>query len=168
MKKKMLKKPIVAIVCAFLLVLGALFLWPAQLFAQGTSSDTKSSSSPDSSTLDLQQFNNNLNGNGSAQQAGVGTDCGGVKIAFNVGCRDDFSNPILAYLVAILRFLTYGVGIVVTLMIVIGGVQYAAAGDNSQSVAAAKSRIFNAVIALLLYIFAFAILNFIVPGGLIG
>jgi len=108
--------------------------------------------------------NTRLNGD----SAGTDVDCGGVKIAFDVGCRDDFSNPILAYLVAILRFLTYGVGVVVTMMIIIGGIQYSAAGGNAQAVGAAKARILNAVIALILYIFAFAILNFVVPGGLIG
>lgn len=121
-----------------------------------------SPSSPSPDSLDLDTYESRLG------RPVTTEDCGGVKIAFKVGCRDDFSNPILAYLVAILRFLTYGVGIVVTMMIIIGGIQYSAAGGNAQAVGAAKMRIMNAVIALILYIFAFAILNFVVPGGLIG
>lgn len=121
-------------------------------------------------SLDIDAVNERLGADtGTAnEEAGSKESCGGVTVAFKVGCKEDFSNPILAYLVALLRFLSYGVGIIVILMIVIGGIQYAAAGDNAQSVSAAKKRIVNAFTALLLYIFAFAILNFVVPGGLIG
>ncbi len=138
-----------------------------QAHAQSTSgSSATAQADGGSDSLDLQTFNNNLNGESASPDEAI--DCAGVKIAFDVGCRDDFSNPILAYLVAILRFLTYGVGVVVIMMIIVGGIQYSAAGGNAQAVGAAKARILNAVIALILYIFAFAILNFVVPGGLIG
>lgn len=147
------------------LALIALFSMPlvhdAPIFAQGDTADD--SSLPANSDQELKDINGALS-DGQSPSA----DCKGVKIAFDVGCMDDFDNPILAYLVAIVRFLTYGIGIVVVLMIVVGGIQYAAAGDNAQSVSAAKNRILNAFIALLLFIFAFAILNFVVPGGLIG
>ena len=57
------------------------------------------------------------------------------------------------------------VGIVVVMMIVIGGIQYSAAGANPQAVAAAKKRISQALIALVMYIFTFAFLQWLVPGG---
>lgn len=164
--KKLAIKPGLS-VFAVLLVL-ATFL-PQVILAQADSSSgstDSTSSSSGSDALDVDEFNRNLTG--IDQSPDGGDNCGGVNVAFSVGCRDDFSNPILAYLVALLRFLSYGVGIVVILMIVIGGIQYAAAGDNAQSVSAAKKRIVNAFTALLLYIFAFAILNYVVPGGLIG
>ena len=57
--------------------------------------------------------------------------------------------------------------IVITGMVVVGGVQYSASRDNPQAVQAAKSRITNAVIALVVYIFFYAFLQYIIPGGLL-
>lgn len=59
------------------------------------------------------------------------------------------------------------VGIVVTIMIVVGGIQYSAARDNPQAVQAAKGKITNAMLALLAYIFMSAFLQWIVPGGIL-
>lgn len=94
--------------------------------------------------------------------------CGSSKTVFNFNCRPGVDNPILGLVFAIVTFLTYGVGIILTLSIVISGIQYATAQGDTNTVHKARMRIFNAVIALLLYIFAFAILNYLVPGGLIG
>lgn len=89
-------------------------------------------------------------------------------IGYCIPDGDDIdSNAIVFYLKAIIQFLTGGVGLVVTLMIIIGGVQYMAAGDSPQKVEAAKKRITNAILALVLFIFTVAILNFLVPGGLL-
>lgn len=74
---------------------------------------------------------------------------------------------IIAYLVLFIRVLSGLVGIVVVIMITIGGIQYASSRDNPQAVVAARGRIMNAVIALVLYLFAFAFLQYIVPGGVI-
>ena len=96
--------------------------------------------------------------------------CGGggraVTIAVKIGCRGE-GNPIWDMLGAITRFLSAGVGVVVVLMIVISGIQYVTSGGNPEATQAAKKRLSNAVIALLLFIFMFAILNFLVPGGLL-
>lgn len=69
-------------------------------------------------------------------------------------------------LVDILNIASGLVGVVVVGMIVIGGIQYIAAGDNAQAVQEAKNRIKNAIIGLVLFIMMFGILNFVVPGGL--
>jgi hypothetical protein len=124
--------------------------------------DCTTDSSAEGCKLDVNAFEGALGSTKSAE------DCAGVKISFKIGCAKGYSNPIMAYLVGILRFLTYGVGLVVITMIIIGGIQYSAAGGNAQAVQSARNRILNALIALLLYIFAFAILNFLVPGGLLG
>jgi hypothetical protein len=57
------------------------------------------------------------------------------------------------------------VGVVVVAMITLGGIQYSASRDNPQEAQAAKTRIRNALIALVVYIFAFAILQWLIPGG---
>ena len=75
-------------------------------------------------------------------------------------------NPILDVAFALFRFLSAGVGLVVIGSIIIAGIQYSASRGNPQATGAAIKRVTNALIGLLIYIFTFAILNFIVPGGL--
>lgn len=58
-------------------------------------------------------------------------------------------------------------GIVITGMIIAGGIQYSAAGGNQASVEKAKKRIGSAVLALLAFMFLGAFLEWLVPGGLI-
>ena len=60
------------------------------------------------------------------------------------------------------------VGVVVVLSIVIGGIQYASAGDEPGKLQAARQRITKALIALLVFIFLYALLQYIVPGGVLG
>lgn len=66
----------------------------------------------------------------------------------------------------IVNFLSAGVGLVVILMIIVGGVQYIAAGDSPDALKSARQRITNAVTALVIYIFLFAFLQWLIPGGL--
>lgn len=76
-------------------------------------------------------------------------------------------NLISQYLKWIVQFLTGGVGLVITLMIVVSGVQYTLAGSSPDKVQQAKSRLKNAIIGLVLFILLSAILNYLVPGGLL-
>lgn len=73
---------------------------------------------------------------------------------------DKFVNPAI-------KFLSAGVGLIVTIMIIIAGIQYSMAGGDPQKVAAAKSKITNAIVALVTYIFFFALLQWLWPGGLV-
>lgn len=70
------------------------------------------------------------------------------------------------YINPFINFLAAGVGIIVTVMIVIGGIQYSASQDNPQAVQAARKRIANAVLALLAFALMWAFLQWIVPGGI--
>lgn len=74
-------------------------------------------------------------------------------------------NPIVTDINQIVNFLSAGVGIVVTGVIIVGGIQYMTAGDNPQAITAAKKRITNALIALVAFLFMFAFLQWLVPGG---
>ena len=58
------------------------------------------------------------------------------------------------------------VGIVIVGTIIFGGIEYSIAGDNAESVTKAKKRITNGVIALAVFLFAFAFLQWLVPGGI--
>jgi hypothetical protein len=75
-------------------------------------------------------------------------------------------NPIVKDLNIIVDFLSIGVGIVVIGSIILGGIQYAMAGDSPEAVNKAKQRITNASIALLAYMFVFAFLQWLIPGGI--
>jgi len=81
-------------------------------------------------------------------------------------CDSDSGNCIADDIQLVINVLAVGVGIVVTGMIVVGGLQYMLARDNAQAVQAAKSKILNAVIGLVAFIFVYAFLQWIVPGGL--
>lgn len=74
---------------------------------------------------------------------------------------------IFTWLTGIIRFLSAGVGIAVVGGIVYGGILYATARDNSNQTQKAVVIITNAVIGLILYILMFAILNFLIPGGIL-
>lgn len=65
-----------------------------------------------------------------------------------------------------LKWITAGIGILAVFGLVVAGIQYTAAGDNPQAVSDAKKRIANIVIGLLLYMFMFAALQWLVPGGI--
>jgi hypothetical protein len=77
------------------------------------------------------------------------------------------ANPIVTTLNLVINFLSAGVGIVIVGSIIYGGIQYSWAGNNANQVAAAKDRIQNALVALIVFFFIFAFLNYLIPGGLL-
>ncbi len=104
-------------------------------------------------------------------QCGSGVQGGKVvTTSFNFGCRGKSYtkplNPIIDMAFALFRFLSTGVGLVIIGSIIVAGIQYSTSRGNPQATEAAIKRVTNSVIALLIFIFMFAILNFIVPGGM--
>lgn len=94
--------------------------------------------------------------------------CGGGKAAvptsIDFGCSDK-GNPIDDLLFAIIRFLSDGVGLVVIASVIIGGIQYIVSRGDPNATQAAIKRLTSALIALLVFIFAYAILNYVIPPG---
>lgn len=72
---------------------------------------------------------------------------------------------IVAYVQLAINILTAVIGVIIVIMIAVGGVQYSLARDNPQQTAAAKAKIYNAILALIIYLFSFAILQYLIPGG---
>lgn len=70
------------------------------------------------------------------------------------------------FVVPFIDFLSALVGVAVVFSIIVGGIQYSSSADDPAKVSAAKNRIRNAIIALLVYFFLFAMLSFLIPGGL--
>lgn len=104
---------------------------------------------------------------GGPSGTGGGTKCGSTSVAINVGCDSSNDNPIYVYLRAIIKFMSGAIGLAVVLMIIVSGIQYMTSAGNPAAVAAAKSRLFNAVLGLLLFVLMFGILNALIPGGVL-
>jgi hypothetical protein len=102
-------------------------------------------------------------------------DCGngGVKVSITpsgsgnncVGSKTD--NPIYAYLRTIIKFAGGLFGILMVLMIVVSGIQYTTSAGNAQGIESAKKRIGNAVLGIILFLLMGAILNYLIPGGVL-
>ena len=94
---------------------------------------------------------------------GSGDDA--VKTNFDFGCEGEGGSiQDLAY--AFIRFLSIGVGLVLAASIIYAGIQYTASQGNPEKTSEAKNRIYNAIIALVFYLLIFAIIQYLVPGGL--
>jgi hypothetical protein len=77
------------------------------------------------------------------------------------------NNLFTKYLNPFVYFLGFAAGLGVVIGILIGGIQYMASAGDPQKAAAAKRHIWNAILAMLVYLFMFAIINFLVPGGIL-
>lgn len=117
------------------------------------------------------------NGGGNNNGGGVDVDgvtavdrSSGVKTAILKDCGDEaggVNGEGIFCIVGIgLNILTYGVGILGTLGLVISGVQYATAAGDPARMTKAKSRIFQIVIGLVLYAIMYVLISFLIPGGL--
>lgn len=95
--------------------------------------------------------------------------CGNWK-AYHFTTNIDFGcshhgNPIMDITFAILRVLSDGVGIVVVGSVIYGGILYVMSKGDPQATAKAIGRIRSSLTALLIFIFAYAILNYLIPQG---
>lgn len=63
------------------------------------------------------------------------------------------------------KVLSIIVGIVVVMSLILGGIQYSASEGDPQKAAQARDRIAKTILALLVYIFLYAFLQFLIPGG---
>lgn len=88
-------------------------------------------------------------------------DCGTAKTTS--GGRQ---NPIVSLLLTILSWVTGLVSMAAIGGIIYGGILYAGAQDNSGQTQKGIMYVVNSTIALLLWFAAFALINYIVPGGL--
>lgn len=74
---------------------------------------------------------------------------------------------IISYILLITNIISGLAGIIIAGSIVVAGIQYSASGSSPQVVAEARKRIRNAVLAMFLFAFAYAIIQWLVPGGTI-
>ncbi|MBP9813339.1 hypothetical protein KBC51_02785 [Candidatus Saccharibacteria bacterium] len=74
-------------------------------------------------------------------------------------------NPIVKWLNILINLVAGIVGVGAILMIIWAGIQYTTARDNPQAITAAKQKILNVVIGIAAFIFMWAFLNWLIPGG---
>lgn len=72
------------------------------------------------------------------------------------------------YIDPLINVLASAVGVVVTISIVVAGIQYASSAGDPGKMQAAKKRIINAIIALIGFFIFYAVLQWLVPGGLLN
>jgi hypothetical protein len=82
-----------------------------------------------------------------------------------VTCSSSHCDLIAEYLNPFIKALSGIVGLVVVISLIYGGIQYSASEGDPQKAAQAKSRITKTVFAFIVFIFLFALLQFLVPGG---
>lgn len=111
---------------------------------------------------------------GEANKTGNEGECGDARLVFFPassipGCSEDAGiGPIGGVLKFVMTILSVGVGIVAVGGVVYGSLLYAGARDDGGQTEQAMTIIRNVVIGVLLYIFMITILNWLVPGGVIG
>lgn len=77
------------------------------------------------------------------------------------------AGAIMFFLKALIKLMAAGVGIAVVGGIVWGGIMYMTAQDSASQTQKAITIIVNSLIGLLMFILLYAIVNFLVPGGVL-
>jgi hypothetical protein len=117
-----------------------------------------------------------LTGPAAAQTDTAQVKCGNDQVAIGVSingqnCVDKGTtfetNVIFVWLTSIIKFLTVGVGLAAVGGVVYGGFLYLTARGNVGQVEKGVTTIINALIGVGLYALAFAIINYLVPGGVL-
>ena len=98
---------------------------------------------------------------------GCETDTAIIKCD-NVKVGDDGieNTGVWSILLTAINLLTGGIGIVAVAGVVYASIMYASAGGNAEQTKKAMGIITNIVIGVLAYALMFALLNFLIPGGL--
>jgi hypothetical protein len=130
-----------------LMAFGAVLLTPAHSYALTSTQDAASSTTTNSPS--------------STTSSPLGNGCVGQTPQT---CLKN--NKIIARVNQIVSLLSALVALVVVGSIIYAGIQYSLAGDNPQKVGDARARITRSIVALITFLFIFAILQWLIPGGI--
>ncbi len=95
----------------------------------------------------------------------------------NGGCADPAADPNLncdkqgcdfinKYINPAINLFSISFGLIAVISIILAGIQYSSSGGDPQKVTQAKQRISKTIFAIVAYFFLYALLQFIVPGGI--
>lgn len=87
--------------------------------------------------------------------------------SFDINCSGH-GNAIMDATFGIIKFLSNGVGIIISASLIYAGIQYIVSTGDPQATALAVKRMRSNVTALILFIFAYAILNYLIPGAILS
>lgn len=97
-----------------------------------------------------------------ATSCGQQSGCSSTESGSALQCLlTKYINPLIAVLSAL-------VGVIVAGAIIYGGIEFTSSGGDPQRAASGKKHIASALIGLAMYLFLFAFLQFILPGGLLN
>jgi len=123
--------------------------------------DKDSNNNPEQTTENSQELSNKPLINGAPSE----------EETFNYSCKTDDTdkcladNPIVKWLNVLINIVAGVIGVGAVLMLIVAGIQYITSRDNAQGVADAKKKIINVVIGLAAFVFLYAFLNWLIPGG---
>ena len=114
-----------------------------------------------------QGFWESLFGGGGSSSSSSG-ECGGTQTHL-ISCDGEQGVEAIGEVIRILVIvMSILIGIVATGGLAYAGILYASARDNKEKVSEAMGVVRNVVIGLLLYVFTIAIINWLIPGSVIG
>ncbi len=82
-----------------------------------------------------------------------------------ISCTNNNCDLISTYVNPAIDVLSICFGLIAIISIIIGGINYTTSEGDPQKSSRAKSRIVNTILAILIYLFLFAFLQFLIPGG---
>jgi hypothetical protein len=80
-------------------------------------------------------------------------------------CDNDDCDFIKKFINPAINTLSACFGVIAVISIIIGGINYSTSEGDPQKTSRAKNRIFNTIIAVIAYMFLYAFIQFLVPGG---
>lgn len=92
--------------------------------------------------------------------------CGDVQTSLIKCDGAGTDSPVVNMLLQIINFMAVGVGIAVVGGIAWGGMLYASSNGDSSKAKQGITTIVNSILGLFLFMFTYAFINFLVPGGL--
>ncbi len=101
-------------------------------------------------------------GQGGQQQQGGGGGTGG-NVETSILPNDWEVEDVLKL---VLNIVVYGLGAAAVIGVVVAGIMYMTARDNEAQVTKAKTRLFEVVVGLVAWALMYAVLNWLLPGGL--
>jgi hypothetical protein len=96
-----------------------------------------------------------------AAQATKDAACEGVGLVGGSGCDPGGSTTVPDIIQLVIRILSWIVGVVAVIMIIIGGLKYVTSGGDSASISSAKNTIIYALIGLVIAVLAQVIVTFV-------
>jgi hypothetical protein len=115
-------------------------------------------------------FTSNLGAQGITYASSTTYYCGSASYkadtSIDIGC-EHHGNPIEALTFAIIKLLSDGVGLVIIASLILAGIQFTSSRGEPQATATAIKRVRANLTALLMFIFAYALLNYLVPAGVL-